>query len=526
MTSPSPARDYHDATKHSYASVRPKPALLGLSRPRGLDWANKPEPFRWFEGAPASDLPGARILPDPVGRAGDVLGRLLEPPLERAPLRFDLSVLSSLFQHSVAISAWKQAKQRDGSVERWALRVNPSSGNLHPTEVYLALRDGLHHYRADRHALELRRKGDAVAALLAAAGRPAAGVQGVLAITTIFWREAWKYEERAYRYCMLDAGHAAHALLLAARSLGIAGGVLARFDDDVVGKALACREGREVPVLLIPLASPELLRELGPAERARELELEPPLGTPNALSRAERPLPRCEAIDAATRLSGDALAAGTGSLRARPLARPIALPAPGTLDESFAALVRRRRSALDFDLARSRLSLEDLATLLALARAPFPFDATGSWWSAPRASDGLSLHLWAHSVTDLEPGLYRVADDGRALELVRAADLREEAGYVSLEQEIARDGAATLSIVADLDAHLGAQGARGYRDAHVLAGALGHALYLAAHAVGAGATGMGAFYDDDAAKALALAPGLSPVYHFAVGAPVHDARLI
>src|SRR2546430_17193112 len=39
-------------------------------------------------------------------------------------------------------------------------------------------------------------------------------------LTSIHWREAWKYGERAYRYCQHDAGHALATLRLAAAVLG------------------------------------------------------------------------------------------------------------------------------------------------------------------------------------------------------------------------------------------------------------------------------------------------------------------
>ncbi|MFB8830189.1 SagB/ThcOx family dehydrogenase [Azotobacter sp. CWF10] len=112
---------------------------------------------------------------------------------------------------SLGLTAWKRY-----GPDRWAVRANPSSGNLHPTEAYLliagldALEDGLYHYRPENHALELR------------AAHPAGGGEPRLAIllSSVMWREAWKYGERAFRYCQLDTGHAAGALRYAAAALG------------------------------------------------------------------------------------------------------------------------------------------------------------------------------------------------------------------------------------------------------------------------------------------------------------------
>ena len=74
-----------------------------------------------------------------------------------APEPVSAASLGDFFYHSLALSAWKQVTGPDGAVvSRWALRVNPSSGNLHPTEAWLIDSQGVHHYAPDIHALELR----------------------------------------------------------------------------------------------------------------------------------------------------------------------------------------------------------------------------------------------------------------------------------------------------------------------------------------------------------------------------------
>jgi SagB-type dehydrogenase family enzyme len=124
-------------------------------------------------------------------------------------------------KYALAISAWKQA-----GATRWALRCNPSSGNLHPTEGYLLIgplaglagTPGLYHYVASEHGLE--RRADCPLELfrrLTCALPPQAFLVG---LSSIHWREAWKYGERAFRYCQHDVGHAIGALRLAAATLG------------------------------------------------------------------------------------------------------------------------------------------------------------------------------------------------------------------------------------------------------------------------------------------------------------------
>ena len=144
-----------------------------------------------------------------AGAARVTYDSLFQPPVVAAPL--SAAAIGEVLRHALGLSAWK--RYRDS---RWALRVNPSSGNLHPTEAYvvagplppLAETPVVGHYAPDRHALEPRCRFDADAWLAACGGRQD---MWLLALTSIHWREAWKYGERAFRYCQHDLGHAVAA---------------------------------------------------------------------------------------------------------------------------------------------------------------------------------------------------------------------------------------------------------------------------------------------------------------------------
>ena len=144
--------------------------------------------------------------------------------------------LSQLLFYSAAISA---SKRVPSTGYRYALRVNPSSGNLHPTEFHFLTRglkgwpDGLYHYRPSAHMAEQRARGD-LEMKLAGGSAPI-----VFVLTSIAWREAWKYRDRAYRYCLHDIGHAWQALALAARAIGCDSFAVGHFPDDEV--AQLCR---------------------------------------------------------------------------------------------------------------------------------------------------------------------------------------------------------------------------------------------------------------------------------------------
>ena len=178
---------YHERTKHQ---------PLAMARgPGGLDWANQPSPFRSYEGAIQIKLMRQGFSPDMQEGAGQGAqeGLFLPSPLDRESL-------SRLFFESLAISGQKSLAD-----SRWSLRVNPSSGNLHPTEGYLIAgpiaglqsSPGVYHYAPKSHSLELLAKMERES--WQSLHLPEGTL--LLAFSSIYWRESWKYGERAFRYC-------------------------------------------------------------------------------------------------------------------------------------------------------------------------------------------------------------------------------------------------------------------------------------------------------------------------------------
>ena len=175
--------DYHQTTKHH---------PHGYARGPGyLEWATQPNPFRRYESAPL--IPLEKFLPttEPLYDNAFVPG-----PIPPVPL--SLRSISQLFYHSLAISAWKSTGET-----RWALRVNPSSGNLHPTEGYLICPpiDGLCdksmvcHYAPKEHGLEVRAEFELDLWEKLCVRFPKDTF--FIGLTSIHWREAWKYGQRA-----------------------------------------------------------------------------------------------------------------------------------------------------------------------------------------------------------------------------------------------------------------------------------------------------------------------------------------
>src|SRR5437762_8609278 len=172
---------YHEQTKHH---------LHRYARSAGfLDWANQPNPFRSYKGATAVRLP--LLQKDPTSEHLALYERS-----RNAFQDFTRETIGAFLELSLGLSAWKSIPGNT-----WALRMNPSSGNLHPTEAHLILPAlpgiiaGVFHYNPLLHALAPR---PAFPETRWQQIREHLHVDGFLvALTGILWREAWKYGERA-----------------------------------------------------------------------------------------------------------------------------------------------------------------------------------------------------------------------------------------------------------------------------------------------------------------------------------------
>jgi SagB-type dehydrogenase family enzyme len=184
---------------------------------------------------------------------------------------------------------------------------------------------------------------------------------------------------------------------------------------------------------------------------------------------------------------------------------------------AFGEVARLRRSALDFLGGTQSMSLMQLSTILDAASRRMFADFAGAPF--------IQLYLYAHRVDGLQPGAYRHWPGSAELEQVKNGDQRAMAAGLSLGQELAGNACVAFSMVGDIERAVHAHGDRGYRYVHFEAGAIGHRLYLAAEALGLGATGIGAFYDEEVHRYLKLPPQQQVVYHFAVGYSVPDVRV-
>ncbi len=552
---------YHVQTKHYFNRYA---RALGY-----LDWANQPDPFRRFEGSQLIPLPLLRPDEEPLSPAYDAIYQLGAVPCQPVNMRS----LSRFFEFALALSAWKK-----GGEMEWALRSNPSSGNLHPTEGYavfpqidgLDLNPGLYHYAPKEHGLEFRAEFPAEqVALLLALFPPGAFLFG---LTSVHWREAWKYGERAFRYCNHDVGHAIGSARIAAATLGWNMALLDGVEQNTV--ALLLGTNRVDDFTEVEPEHPDCLAVIWPSGNVKGetlgVQRKDVVDIPLFLDPAVvKDLAAGKWNGNANRLSGehgvhwdiiDEAAEASWKTSSERTFVSVVVPrtshvSPFTFHEGQLAgqIIRQRRSAVSFD-GKTSISATTFFHMMQLLMPrsdrpqldrPMPWDV---WPYEP----AIHVMLFVHRVEGLTPGLYFLVRDPLKLSFIQQSlnpeliwtpapgcpedlplywllegDARKAAVQVSCHQDIAGDSAFSLGMMAEFEGRLREGGAWWYPRLFWESGLLGQVLYLEAEAAGVRATGIGCFFDDPVHEIVGIkARSFQSLYHFTVGGPVEDGRLM
>jgi SagB-type dehydrogenase family enzyme len=555
---------YHQETKHHFSRYA---RSLGY-----MDWANQPDPFRRYQGSPLIPLPLLKPDAAPLSPLYEDLYR----PGAIASDPVTVPSLSRFFEYSLAISAWKQA----GEV-RWALRTNPSSGNLHPTEGYLLIDKipgllpfpGLYHYAAKEHALELRAELPKESFTSLLQGFPPNAF--LVGFTSVNWRETWKYGERAFRYCQHDVGHAIGSARIAAQTLGWRMLLLNGLADDTVAALLGVDRAEDFEG--VEREHPDCLAVVWPSAQAPDLATGGTISLPLSLAPdAVREFTQHIWHGKANRLSRDdpvqweilnqvEVASWKSNAEQKVVELNHDSPSMTTLitpstnapaiypgQPSAGQVIRQRRSALAF-ASNTTISVGSFFTMLArvmprvdrdLCIRPIPWDVL-PWEPA------IHLALFVHRVDGLAPGLYMLARDlakvgslrqamhqqfawtsppgcphDLPLFLLEEGDARSVATQVSCGQDIAGDSAFSLGMIAEFESSLRRHGPWFYRRLFWETGVIGQVLYLEAEATGVRATGIGCFFDDPVHQVMGFNDAMfQSLYHFTTGGHIEDTRL-
>ncbi|HEY7698242.1 MAG TPA: nitroreductase family protein, partial [Vicinamibacteria bacterium] len=335
-----------------------------------------------------------------------------------------------------------------------------------------------------------------------------------------YWRNAWKYRERAYRHCFWDSGTLLANLLAEAAALDFPVRVDLGFQDAVVNRLPDLDSDREVTLALVALGR----------------DIEPPPGAPGEmdalgyrtvpLSPSEVDYPEIRQVHRDSALETPEEVRDWRERAAKsqpPVARDLSkisgpiFPLKDSEVSEVAGdyledVIVRRGSSRRF--AREAISLAELSTILDRATRGISAD-----FLHPFGSHLNDLYLIVHAVEGLPSGAYYHDRDRHALEQLREGDFRREAGHLDLGQDLAADASVDLYSMCPLDRVLERFGDRGYRAAQLEGGIVGGKIYLAAYALGLGATGL-TFFDDEVTRFFSPhAEGMSVMFLVAVGRP-------
>ena len=499
------ASDYHESTKLTYINL-----------------GNKPPLYKSYDGGTIIPLPTSFTQPA-VSTLAAVAGTT---PLVRSGAgTLDLTELARLLFYSAGLVK-KRVLRVAGEVH---YRAAASAGALYPIEVYLVAGDilglaaGVYHFSPEDFTIRQLRGGDYRGELLQATGgdESVAAAPVTMIFSSLFWRSAWKYGERGYRYCFWDAGTILANLLATARGeAGLHAKLVAGFVDHRVDYLLGIQGEREASLCLVALGA-------GTAVPAGPVPSDPaPVDIQsNDKFHGEISYPVIAETHAASRLTDKNEVQAWRRPGQRPAVNEDQAQVPDTApprvvqevqDSALGETILRRGSTRRF--ARVPITIAKFEDILHSSTQELPADFAGDGADSPL----VDAYIIANAVEGMRSGAYYFSSPDRRLELLKPGDFRQEAGHLCFEQALGADSAAVIFFTAELDRALERYGNRGYRAAQLQAGILVGNVYLCAHSLGLGATGM-TFYDDEVIEFFSPhAEGKSLMFLVAVG--VIDAR--
>ncbi len=493
------ARAFHDATKYVVVTNESGEEDSLMGTPPNLedpiwqeDWSLEPFAFKIYETLEPIPLPrefAPSVMPalEAIGRTG------AEPDGERIPTLSDVARIALLSNGLLN----RQATSRSGRTIEF--RTAGGTGARYHLELYFACADlpgldaGLYHYAAHDHSLRCLRHGDYRQVLVEASGDEPAIAQAplVVAITSTFWRNSWRYKGRAYRHTFWDAGTTMANLLSVAASIELPTRVVLGYADGAVNGLLGVDGQREATVALCAVGRAEWKVPSSPA-------LEPIDYPVRAISPREVEFPVIGMLHQASMLPSGA---GAAAWRASPLRRTSAAPDGATtalqpIPEHDLPQIRieevifKRRSTRNYDTG-VEIPFDVFSTLLDRSSRGFAADCL--------ASDAPPLHenyLIVNGVAGLEPGVYRHEPRRGDLEQIRSGNFREQAQRLAVDQEYAGHAHVNSYYLTRLDPVLERYGNRGYRLAQLEPAIYAGKLHLGTHTLGLGAVGSTSLDDE------------------------------
>ncbi|WP_457561283.1 SagB/ThcOx family dehydrogenase [Caminibacter sp.] len=444
-----------------------------------LDWENQPSPYKSYYKAPKVPLKITSELNLPYEKLY----------LKNSSQKFNLENISKFFELSLALSAVKEYY-----TSRWAVRINPSSGNLHPEESYIIYKNSVYHFNVKEFALEEIAKSEDI---LVEDGF-------IFILTSIPLRESWKYGERALRYCLLDSGHAIASSRFASNLLGWKMEIIDEFSDTELEKTIGLDKQQfykneeeifEAAFYIYSNKKPKLdIKKFENLEFTLEYS---PLAKDSI---------RWEIIYK-TDLKRDK------KLNPQFVKFPLNFkPSPFNAE----TIIKNRRSSLGYE--PRYIKKEDFLDILdkTLPRNIPPFDT--------RAFLGkINFVVFINRVDGIESGIYFFDRAKNEFSVIEKGDFSDAAKFVNCVQDLGKESAFSISMVIDKNE---IKQNSDYKLAMFEAGIIGQILYLEAEAKNIRGCGIGCFFDDLVSVEILKNPDILTLYGFTIGFPLVDERII
>ena len=552
------AIDYHEATKHSEASL--------MTSRHYLDFNNKPIPFKIYLELPSISLPISFPTPE-VNALSCISGMINQRShhdtnglttttktsrnsnnSSNSP-ELDAENLAEILFFSAGIT--REMKYPYGN---YYMRAASATGALYPIELYVVCDDissdleaGVYHFSPADFSLTQIRKGTYKRYLAAAANNQDIANSAITVVFTSFaWRNAWKYQARSYRHWFWDSGVIAANLLATTYAMRLPTRIITGFLDDNVNKLLCLDDQREAAIAMAAIGAGSSKDTIAPSQQENEVDRISFLHIPKirALSkRGEINYPEIWELNQASKLTSkqeiegwisnahrhhQLLSAASDRSQDRGTDSDNINITPNELEEgiknsrSLKETILWRGSSRRF--ARSNISLTTLKTILYNSSRGVPMDIFRDGNSL------LGIYFIANGVDDLTPGAYfynrngSVTSSNTSIEKIKEiASSRNISGYLCLGQSLFRDASVVFFLMTDLQAVLRSLGNRGYRASQFEAGIIAGKIYLAAYALGIGASGS-TFFDDAVTEAFSpYASNKSTMIAVGVGVPAYKA---
>lgn len=209
-------------------------------------------PFRSYPGCPSVDLP--KQFPPMTRSLEDILmNRRSEHRFSGQPARLDELARLLLLGDGIV----SRMTSDDGA--EFLLRTAPSGGGLYPIETFCiafqvqGLAPGAYFYNTQKHRLEQLAAGDFRPRFADATNLKTEvdNASFCIALSAVLPRSSFKYGQRAYRFVLLEAGHIAQNVLLAAEGLGLGALPVGGFFDDDINTVLHLDGCQEFVVYLV-----------------------------------------------------------------------------------------------------------------------------------------------------------------------------------------------------------------------------------------------------------------------------------